>query len=41
MSIASKESMKIYFTSPVFMHVTAGFIVIKDISDKTWNMCVL
>lgn len=34
--------MKIYFTAPIFMHVTASSIVIKDdISDKTWNMSVL
>lgn len=38
-SIARKQLMKISFTAPIFMHVTAGSIVIKDgISDKTWNM---
>lgn len=29
MSIASKQSMEIYFIAPIFMHVTAGPIVIK------------
>lgn len=42
MSIDRKQSMKIYFIPSIFMHVTAGYIVIKDdISDEAWNVSVL